>query len=166
MKNPKNPRNALFPQNGFPILGEKEVITAKRNRAKTDSKKPKQNMSEKGKTNQEMSNQNSSKMSEMECPICYTDYMEQPEKLDGKCKSKLEDFNETKCRHCVCIKCCQQLYNNLRKEWKNLRNIEYAREHGFSLCNAKCPLCREDWTLWLLRSYEDEEEDEDEEEEE
>jgi hypothetical protein len=78
----------------------------------------------------------------MECPICY----ETETVFDGKCNSDEED----KCKHYICVDCCQQIYNKLRKQFNTDKNVE-----------ACCPLCRENWTLWLLTHYNDIESDED-----
>jgi hypothetical protein len=87
-----------------------------------------------------------------ECPICYIKYGEQEDGSficqDGAINSGEEGY----CDHWVCTRCAQTMHNNLRK-----KDDEDASE-----C---CPICRCDWTLWLLTHYDDEEEEEEKEEE-
>jgi len=87
-----------------------------------------------------------------ECPICYIKYGRQEDGSficqDGAINSGEEGY----CDHWVCTRCAQTMHNNLRK-----KDDEDASE-----C---CPICRCDWTLWLLTHYDDEEEEEEEEEE-
>ena len=87
------------------------------------------------------------------CPICYEEIGKQMSEgnyytrcQDGKYNSDMAE----ECKHYVCVPCAQTLYNNLREEG----------------CGGevKCPLCRENWTLWLLTHYEDESESESEDE--
>lgn len=93
---------------------------------------------------------------EDECPICFEKY---GEKLDGSflCRDgKINSDEAENCKHYLCKNCCFQLYKNLRKDFKKgIRN-----KTGIINVNAYCPLCRENWTLWLLRHYDSDSESE------
>ena len=65
-----------------------------------------------------------------ECPICF----EKDPIIDGKCNTE----SKTKCTHYICVECCETLCKNM-VDTKNF--------------NCRCPLCREDWSAWLLIRY-------------
>jgi hypothetical protein len=71
-------------------------------------------------------------MTSEECPICYKKYGEQDDYnflcKDGKINSDYADV----CKHYICEECCGML----------------AKQD-----EIKCPLCREDWTLWIHSHY-------------
>lgn len=82
-----------------------------------------------------------------ECPICYTPYGEQE---DGSILPKDGKNNSDKaadCKHYFCVKCIIALLKT---------NIETWGDRGWQDANIKCPLCREDWTMFILDRYEDE----------
>ena len=93
--------------------------------------------------------------SHLECCICYTTYGQQEDGSfickDGKANS---EFAET-CNHYICVPCCQTLYNKVRADSKG----------GDWNAKCACPMCREDWTEWILRTYDDETDDETDDEE-
>jgi len=78
-----------------------------------------------------------------ECPICYESYACNGK--DGKFNSDMAEI----CNHAICGQCCKQLYSNA---------IRTANP------NIKCPLCREDWTDWILSHYDEYDTEEEEEE--
>jgi hypothetical protein len=89
--------------------------------------------------------------SNKECCICYTTFGQQEDGSfickDGKDNSS---FAET-CKHYICVPCCQTLYNNIKQK------VENENEDA----NCACPLCREDWTEWILAHYQDDSDEED-----
>ncbi len=93
-----------------------------------------------------------------ECPVCYNNIGKQEDGLficeDGKGNSDMAE----KCNHRICSRCCQTIYNNLRQAWKDRHITGIYPE-------ATCPLCRENWTMWLLNYYSDEENESEEEDE-
>ena len=83
-----------------------------------------------------------------ECPVCYTEFSQTV--IDGKDNSDSAEV----CKHYLCVPCCQTLYNNLRKEFKKGGWGKKGKTP-----DVKCPICREDWTEWILSHYNDEEEE-------
>ena len=67
-------------------------------------------------------------MDDNECPICYCELLIK----DGKCNS---DYEEN-CKHYICVDCCYELADLLNTQME-----------------VGCPLCREDWTDWLIDHY-------------
>jgi len=85
-------------------------------------------------------------MTDDECPICYTKYGKQE---DGSflCRDSIENSDiPSDCTHYVCCSCAQTMYEHLEEQY----TLEVDGE-------AKCPLCRADWTHWLMCHYGDEE---------
>lgn len=89
-------------------------------------------------------------MTDNECPICYVKYGEQEDGnficKDGKCNSLFS----TECTHYICVPCARTLYNNLRITMKGIEEDEDEENEAV----VRCPLCRENWTEWLLNSTE------------
>lgn len=90
----------------------------------------------------------------MSCPICYEDYNEINLKI-GKCD--YEDFKGA-CSHYCCKTCITTIYKRILKSWKK-GNRNYTTE-------VYCPLCRDNWTLWvLIVNYDEDDTEEDTEDE-
>lgn len=84
-------------------------------------------------------------MEDNECPICFRTYGEQS---DGSflCKDgKVNSDDAENCQHYCCVDCIQTMYENSRKSF-------ILKE---SCSCVHCPLCREDWTSWILNHYDD-----------
>lgn len=80
-------------------------------------------------------------MDDNECPICYRTYSRGLLLKDGKCNSA----HKQNCCHYICVECCYEfgnILNNQIYEWSESNVVE-----------IKCPLCREDWTDWILENY-------------
>ena len=90
------------------------------------------------------------------CPICYSEYGPQE---DGTflCKDGINNSDyESTCKHYICVECCDKM----------CRKAVYDRDE------VQCPICRYDWTQWIIYRYKDDsyynddDEDEDEDEDE
>ena len=86
--------------------------------------------------------------SDSECPICFVKYGEQE---DGsfRCKDSIHNSDiPSDCKHYICSCCAATMYEHLEAQF----TFETDGE-------AKCPLCRADWTDWLMCQYGDDYDD-------
>lgn len=76
--------------------------------------------------------------SDNECPICFEEYGKRLDGTilikDGKTNSDMAE----ECEHFCCVNCLQTIYDNIE---------------CFNCVNIRCPICREDWTAWLVTHY-------------
>ena len=94
-----------------------------------------------------MENQNKTENPQEECescPICLERYGKQDDGRfllkDGLCNSNCRKaskcWEKFECKHFVCVKCCEQMYENWYSE---------DRQSG----NIACPMCRVNWYYFL-----------------
>ena len=99
-----------------------------------------------------MENQNKTEKPEEECescPVCLEEYGKQNDGTfllkDGLCNSNCKKTSKYcedgfECKHFVCVKCCEQLYEKWYTDNYNPWN---------KIGKIPCPMCRVDWFNFL-----------------